>query len=89
LRNTIHGELQIENTGVENAIHPVALGRKNNLFAGTHETAQNAAMVYSLFATCKKHDVNPHEWLTDVLSTLKENYDGSQTCCRTGGKREI
>lgn len=74
---TAHGELQIDNNGVENAIRPVTLGRKNYLFAGTHETAQNAAMVYSLFATCKKHDVNPHEWLTDVLSKLNNpNYEG-------------
>jgi transposase len=74
---TAHGELQIDNNGVENAIRPIALGRKNYLFAGTHETAQNAAMVYSLFATCKKHDVNPHKWLTDVLSKLNDpNYEG-------------
>jgi transposase len=58
---TLHGELQIDraadrNNLIENAIRPVALGRKNYLFAGTHDTAQNAAMIYSLFATCKKHE---------------------------------
>jgi transposase len=74
---TVHGELQIDNNAIENAIRPIALGRKNYLFAGTHETAQNAAMVYSLFATCKKHDVNPQEWLTDILAKINDpNYEG-------------
>jgi transposase len=74
---TLHGELQIDNNLIENAIRPVALGRKNFLFAGTHDTAQNAAMIYSLFATCKKHEVNPHEWLLDVLRKLNDpNYEG-------------
>lgn len=74
---TLHGHLQIDNNAIENAIRPIALGRKNYLFAGTHESAQNAAMVYSLFATCKKHEVNPQHWLTDVLRKLNDNsYEG-------------
>lgn len=74
---TLHGHLQIDNNAIENAIRPIALGRKNYLFAGTHESAQNAAMVYSLFATCKKHKVNPQDWLTDVLNKLNDiSYDG-------------
>lgn len=74
---TLHGELQIDNNLIENAIRPVALGRKNYLFAGTHDTAQNAAMIYSLFATCKKHEVNPHEWLLDVLRKMNDStYEG-------------
>jgi transposase len=74
---TLHGQLQIDNNEIENAIRPIALGRKNYLFAGTHESAQNAAMVYSLFATCKKHDVNPQHWLTDVLQKLNDpDYEG-------------
>jgi transposase len=74
---TLHGDLQLDNNLIENSIRPVALGRKNFLFAGTHDTAQNAAMVYSLFATCKKHVVNPHEWLLDTLTKLNDpNYQG-------------
>lgn len=73
----LHGELQIDNNLIENAIRPVALGRKNWLFAGTHDTAQNAAMIYSLFATCKKHDINPHDWLIDVLRKINDDtYEG-------------
>ena len=73
----LHGGLQIDNNLIENAIRPVALGRKNWLFAGTHDTAQNAAMIYSLFATCKKHNINPHDWLTDVLRKMNDDgYEG-------------
>lgn len=74
---TLHGKLQLDNNLIENSIRPVALGRKNFLFAGTHDTAQNAAMIYSLFATCKKHDVNPNEWLLDTLRKLNDpTYEG-------------
>ena len=74
---TLHGHLQIDNNPIENAIRPIAIGRKNYLFAGTHELAQNAAMVYSLFSTCKKHNVNPQEWLAYILHRLNDiNYDG-------------
>lgn len=65
---TQEGWLLIDNNGVENAIRPVALGRKNYLFAGSHEAAQRSAMLYSLLGTCKLHDINPFEWLKDVLA---------------------
>lgn len=47
-------------------------GRKNYnyLFAGSHEAAQRAAMVYSLFATCRLHQINPYDWLKDVLERM-------------------
>jgi len=64
------GHLEIDNNLVENAIRPNALGRKNYLFAGSHESAQRAAMFYSFFGTCKKHNVNPFEWLRDVLERI-------------------
>ncbi len=54
-----------------------ALGRKNYLFAGSHEAAQRGAMLYSLFATCRLHYINPTEWLVDVLSKIK-NYKINQ-----------
>ncbi len=64
------GILEIDNNLVENAIRPVALGRKNYLFAGSHEAAQRAAMIYSFFAICKKHEVNPYQWLKDTLENI-------------------
>ena len=66
------GHLEIDNNLVENAIRPNALGRKNYLFAGSHECAQRAAMFYSFFGTCKKNEVNPFDWLKDVLERIPE-----------------
>ncbi len=67
------GKYQIDNNLIENQIRPIALGRKNYLFAGSHESAQRAAMIYSLLGTCKQHNVNPREWLTYVLTVLPEH----------------
>lgn len=67
---TTDGRLQIDNNLVENAIRPVALGRKNYLFAGSHQAAQRAAMIYSLLGTCKINNVNPFDWLRDVFEKL-------------------
>ena len=67
------GNLRIDNNLVENSIRPVAIGRKNYLFAGNHEAAGRSAMLYSLFATCKLHNVNPIEWLTYVFENINEH----------------
>ena len=64
------GSLEIDNNLAENAIRPIALGRKNYLFAGSHRGAKRAAMMYSFFATCKKNDVNPYQWLRKVLEII-------------------
>lgn len=66
------GRFQIDNNLIENSIRPVALGRKNYLFAGSHEAAQQAAMIYSLMATCKINNVEPFEWLKNVLTVLPD-----------------
>jgi transposase len=63
-------KLEIDNNQVENAIRPIALGRKNYLFAGSDEGARRSAMLYSFFGSCKRHQVNPYEWLLDVMETL-------------------
>jgi hypothetical protein len=47
------GRVEIDNNLIENAIRPLALGRKNYLFSGSHDAAQRAAMLYSFFASCK------------------------------------
>ena len=64
------GNLHIDSNLVENAIRPVALGRKNYLFAGSHEAARRAAMIYSFFAICRKHEVNPFQWLKYTLENI-------------------
>src|SRR5690606_4806495 len=65
------GNLLIDNNQIENAIRPCCLGRKNYLFAGSHQAAQRAAMIYSFFAICKKHDVNPYQWLKHTLINIQ------------------
>ena len=66
------GRFEIDNNLVENTIRPLALVRKNYLFAGSHKAAQRAAMFYSLFATCKINGVEPLEWLTHVLNVIPD-----------------
>lgn len=68
-----NGMLEIDNNLVENAIRPVAIGRKNYLFAGSHNGAKRAAMLYSLLATCKINDINPFEWLRESLETIPDH----------------
>ncbi len=67
------GRLEIDNNLVENAIRPVALGRKNYLFAGSHEGAKRAAMIYTLVATAKLHQVEPFEYLKDLLRRIPDH----------------
>ncbi len=67
VRYTENGEYLMDNNPIENTIRPVAIGRKNYLFAGSHKAAQNAAMMHSFFGTCKLNRVNPLEWLNKLL----------------------
>ena len=69
-RFTEDGRIELDNNLVENAIRPLALGRKNYLFAGSHRAARAMGVLYSLFGTCKLHMVNPEKWLTDVLKRM-------------------
>ena len=65
--------LDPDNNRVENSIRPVAVGRKNYLFAGSHDAAQRSAMFYSLLGTCKAHGLEPFAWLSDVLTRLPDH----------------
>jgi len=68
-----HGQIEIDNNLVENAIRPLAIGRKNYLFAGSHDAANMTAAMYSFMATCKKNGVNELEWLTDVFERIQSH----------------
>jgi len=70
------GMLEIDNNLIENTIRPVALGRKNYLFAGSHEGAKRAAIIYSFFAMCKMEGVNPADWLRYVLDNIQNTKTG-------------
>ena len=67
------GRIQLDNNRIENAIRPMALGRKNYLFAGSHRAAQNAAMIYSFLGSCKMQNINPRMWLQTTLERILEH----------------
>lgn len=71
-RYTQDGRFEIDNNLIENSIRPLALGRKNYLFAGSHKAAQHVAIMYSLLATCKLNDIEPWAWLKDTLTKLPD-----------------
>lgn len=64
------GYLAIDNNAAERAIKPIVIGRKNYLFAGSHQGAENAAVIYSLIETCKLLGINTFDYLKDVLERL-------------------
>ena len=66
------GRFQIDNNLIENCIRPVALGWKNYIFVGSHQGARNAAVIYSLLATCKLRGVEPFDWLTKTLTVIPD-----------------
>lgn len=65
-----NGNLEMDNNLIENKIRPLALGRKNYLFAGSHAAAQRIAIIYSFFATCKAQEINPYIWLKETLDKI-------------------
>jgi transposase len=73
-RYHLDGRLKIDNNLGENAIRPIALGRKNWLFCGNHDAAENAAIMYSMLGCCKANQVNFRDWLVYFLSNI-HNYD--------------
>lgn len=73
VRYTLDGRYRIDNNLAENAVRPLALGRKNYLFCGNHEAAERTAIIYSLMGTCIANKVNPNEWLTDVLNRIQDH----------------
>lgn len=73
-RYVLDGRYNIDNNGIENAIRPLALGRKNYLFAGNHDAAVRAAIVYSLFSSCKAAGIEARTWLEDILVRLPEHH---------------
>ena len=67
-----HGELEIDNNLVENAIRPTAIGKKNFLFFGSPDSGKTSAIIYSLVETCRKIDINPAEYLHAVFHALPD-----------------
>lgn len=72
------GRIEIDSNTVERSIRPIALTRKNALFAGHDEGAQGWAMIASLIETCKLNGVDPLAWMTDVLTKLVNLWPASR-----------
>lgn len=66
------GRYELDNNLIENKIRPLALGRKNYLFAGSHEAAQRIAMMYSFFGSCAAQNINPSKWLSETLEKIND-----------------
>jgi hypothetical protein len=64
------GRIELDTNPVERAIRPVALGRKNHLFAGSDGGGHRWAVLCTLIETCKLNDVEPYAYLHDVLSRM-------------------
>jgi transposase len=69
---TEHAEVEIDNNLVENAIRPTAIGKKNWLFFGSADAGKTSAIYYTLIETCRKLELNPDEYLRDVLRQLPQ-----------------
>jgi transposase len=69
-RYATRGDLPIDNNPIENAIRPIALGKKNWLFTGSETAGRRAAAIQSLLATAKANSIEPMAWLTDTLEKL-------------------
>jgi hypothetical protein len=72
------GRIEIDSNTVERSMRPIALNRKNSLFAGHDRGAENWAIVASFIETCKLNSVNPHAWLTDVLMKLVNRWPAAR-----------
>ena len=70
IRYAQSGHLPIDNNPVENAIRPIALGRKNWLFTGSERAGQRAAAIQTLFGTAQLNGLDPAAWLEETLTKL-------------------
>ena len=75
------GRLLWDNNLAENVIRPITLGRKNYLFCGNDDAAVLAAIIYSLISSCKAVNVDPREWMIDVLRKLPIYKESKKNIC--------
>ena len=68
-----NGRIEVDNNGVENAIRPTAIGKKNWLFFGDAEAGQRSAIIYTIIESCRRRGIDPHAYLRDVLTRITES----------------
>jgi transposase len=72
------GRIEIDSNSVERTMRPIALSRKNALFAGHDTGAETWAVFATLVETCKLHGVNPNAYLADILTKLVNNWPNAR-----------
>jgi transposase len=72
------GRIEIDSNVVERSIRPIALNRKNALFAGSDGGGEHWAVIASLIETCKLNGVDPHAYLADVISKIVNSHPNSR-----------
>jgi transposase len=70
IRYVADGHLEIDNNACENSIRPTAIGKKNFLFIGHPDAGQRSAIIYSVLGSCRRHGINPDEYLRDLFERL-------------------
>jgi transposase len=68
-----HGDVEIDTNEVENAIRPTAVGKKNWLFIGHPKAGQTSAIIYTIIENCRLNDIDPMEYLLDVLPRIMDH----------------
>lgn len=77
------GRMDIDNNKIENAIRPAKLGLKNYLFFGRAEAGKTSALIYTLLANCRVHQLDPELYLAEVISRLPTNPTAEQAAALT------
>jgi len=72
------GRIEIDSNVVERAIRPIALNRKNALFAGSDGGGEHWAIIASLIETCKLNAIDPYAYLKDVITKIVSGHPNSQ-----------
>jgi hypothetical protein len=72
------GRVELDSNTVERSIRPLALNRKNALFAGSDEGGDNWAVIATLIECCKLGAINPHKWLTETLTKLANGHSANR-----------
>ena len=72
------GRIDLDSNIVERSIRPLALNRKDALFAGSDEGGDNWAVIAALIECCKINAINPHEWLSQMLARLANGHPANR-----------
>lgn len=87
------GRFRPDNNDIEEVIRPLKVGLNNYGYCHNHDAAYCAAMIYSFIATCNKADVNPREWMGDVMPQIKgialDDFATMESCFPVNGRSLI